>query len=171
MQFFNVEKLFDFILICLFSWKSLCCVLCLMRLVNEHLCLWMWRVRGKICLTFFWHMWIDDTVKRTDKKSIDLFSIELDEASKTKTRRESEREREREKQKKCVFCLLLLFSKSQYWSKDYWLGVNCALLLLPSSFFFLMLFNLRHSSTPTIQYMLKNDFISSKLLCNSNNTY
>lgn len=95
---------------------------CAVWRVNEHFC----QDWGKICLTLFWHMWIDDTAERREwrKKSIDLFSIELDEAS--------------TRHIECVFCLLSLFLKSQYWSKDYWLGVNCALLFLFISFMVLL---------------------------------
>lgn len=67
-------------------------------------------------------------MEEAKNKSIDLFSIELDEAS-TKTHRAEQRE-------KCVFCLLSLFSKSQYWSKDYWLGVNWALAIFSACFIF-----------------------------------
>lgn len=57
------------------------------------------------------------TLRSEGKKSIDLFSMELDEASTQDTL----------SGKKCVFCLL---SKSQYLSKDYWLGVNSFLVLV-----------------------------------------
>lgn len=61
--------------------------------------------------------------------------------------------------KKCVFCLLSLFSKSQYWSKDYWLGVN-ALLFCPALLFSL---HLLHGLASHYPAHACDEFIFSKI--------
>lgn len=124
MQFFNVEKLFDFILICLFGWNgcaSSLLLLLLLWLVNEHFC------RG-IERKSVWHSpdtcelmtpeWSRGWWKRSAQKINRLIYS-------------PRRLMKHPQDTSNVFFVCL--SNSQYLSKDYWLGVNWALLLsLPS---------------------------------------
>lgn len=135
MQFFNVEKLFDFVLICLFSWNC-SAVLCYVAVKRAFLS-GLRQNLFDIILTHvnWWHCGETGEWRRMKKNKID-WSTELDEAS--------------TRHIECVFCLLSLFLKSQYWSKDYWLGWVLTVLCF---FYFSLHFQL-HGLTHTIRHML-----------------
>lgn len=119
MQFFNVEKLFDFILICLFGWNGCASSSLLLWLVNEHFC------RG-LREKSVWHS--------PDTCELMTLRVERESAVEKINRLIYSPRRLMKHPQDTSNVFFVCLSNSQYLSKDYWLGVNWALLLLHHRF-------------------------------------